>query len=418
MTFQYMKVLQLPAYYYPEHAASSYLGDNIREALCDNGYDVEIFVPTPCRGISPEVRKNYKNKRNESLYDGKLTIHRFSVYAEGKNPLLRALRYFLCCCRHFYCGIKAKNIDVVFLASTPPIQGALGVLIKKWRKVPFVYNLQDIFPDSLVGTGFTKKGDLLWNIGRVIENFTYRNADKIIVISEDFKKNIMAKGVPEKKIEVVYNWVDEKVVRPVKKEENPLYEEFGLDKNIFYIVYAGNLGHAQNIEIILHAAKNVENMDIKFLIFGNSTQSIRYIEMAKDKNLTNVQFLPIQPYERVSYVYSLGNVAIVSCKKGFGSIGMPSKTWSILASGIAVLANFDGGTDMQHIIESNKVGLFTEADNLDTFTDAILELYNNQEECAEMGKRGREFILANLTRKVGTQKYVDVIKSVVNSKQK
>ncbi len=98
-------------------------------------------------------------------------------------------------------------------------------MVKKFRHIPIVYNLQDVFPDSLVGTGLAKKGGLLWKIGRVIENFTYRNADKIIVISEDFKRNIMAKGVPEEKIEVIYNWVDENAIVPVKEEDNDLFDE-------------------------------------------------------------------------------------------------------------------------------------------------------------------------------------------------
>ena len=87
-----------------------------------------------------------------------MIVHRFPMYAEGKNPIMRALRYFLCSCEYLYYGITIKNVDVLFLASTPPIQGALGALIKKWRKIPFVYNLQDIFPDSLVGTGFANIG--------------------------------------------------------------------------------------------------------------------------------------------------------------------------------------------------------------------------------------------------------------------
>lgn len=90
-------------------------------------------------------------------------------------------------------------------ASTPPIMGATCAMIKMNLNIPFVYNLQDIFPDSLYNNGLAKKEGILWKIGRMIENFTYRHADKIIVISEDFKKNIMAKGVPEEKIVVVYN---------------------------------------------------------------------------------------------------------------------------------------------------------------------------------------------------------------------
>lgn len=99
-------------------------------------------------------------------------------------------------------------------------------MVKMFTQQPIVYNLQDIFPDSLVGTGLAKKGGLLWKIGRVIEDFTYKHADKIIVISEDFKKNIMAKGVPEDKIVVVYNWVDQNAVVNVPREKNKLFDKY------------------------------------------------------------------------------------------------------------------------------------------------------------------------------------------------
>src|SRR3712207_2163570 len=220
-----MKILFETAYFSPETAASSYLGDNIREALCKAGYHIELYAPTPCRGISKEVRKEYKIKKEETMYDGMMTIHRFSMYAEGKSPILRTLRYVLCWCAHLWKGLHAKDIDAIFLASTPPIQGMLGAFIKKFRGIPFVYNLQDIFPDSLFNNGLANKGGMLCKIGRVIEDFTYKHADKIIVISEDFKKNIMAKGVPEEKIVVVYNWVDQNAVVDVPREDNKLRSE-------------------------------------------------------------------------------------------------------------------------------------------------------------------------------------------------
>ena len=277
-----MRILFETAYFTPETAASSYLGDNIREALCKSDCHIELYAPTPCRGISKEVRDEYKNKKEETVYDGMMTIHRFSMYAEGKNPFLRTLRYGLCWCAHLWKGLCAKDIDVTFLPSTPPIQGMLGAFIKKFRGIPFVYNLQDIFPDSLVGTGMTHKGSLLWKIGRKIEDFTYNHADKIIVIGEDFKRNIMAKGVPAEKIEVVYNWVDENAVVPVAKEENPLFEEFGISREKFHVVYAGNLGNAQNIDVIVDAAKELSGRDdLEFLIFGTGGLKEQFVEKVK-----------------------------------------------------------------------------------------------------------------------------------------
>lgn len=411
-----MKVLFLPAYFHPETAASSYLGDNIRDALCNDKISIELYVPTPSRGISEEDREKYKKLKFETLSNGYLYVHRFSMFAEGKNPVLRALRYTLCWIKQFNRGIVAKDIDCIYLASTPPIQGVLGGMLKKFKKVPFVYNLQDIFPDSLVGTGLAKKDGLLWKIGRRIENFTYRNADKIIVISQDFKRNIMAKGVPEEKIEVIYNWVDENAITPVKDEENELFEEFGISRDKFRVVYAGNLGNAQNIEIIVNAARRLkDNPQIEFIIFGKGGLEDEIKATKAKEQLDNLKILPLQPYERVAKVYGLGHVCIVACKPGLGGAAMPSKTWSIMSSGRAVLANFDEG-ELKEIVENNHCGVFTKAGDLENFVAAIEELSQHPEQCAEMGKNGRQFILENLTREVGTRKYVEVIKSVVNNK--
>lgn len=412
------KILLLPAYFYPENAASLYIAQNRYEAFAKNGFEMVAFVPSPTRGISKEIREKYKGTKKEKMYDNKMLVYRFSMFSEKKNPLLRALRYTLCAVKQFnrsVFSIESHDCNVLFIASTPPIQGALAAIIKKVRKnhISIVYNLQDVFPDSLVGTGMTHKGSLLWKIGRRIENFTYRNADKIVVISQDFKKNLIDKGVTDEKIEVIYNWVDENAVVPVKDDENELFEEFGINRESFRVVYAGNLGNAQNIEIIVNAARMLkDNSKIQFIIFGKGGLE-EEIKTAKAKEqLDNLFILPLQPYERVSKVYSLGHVCIVACKPGLGGAAMPSKTWSIMSSGRAVLANFDEG-ELKEIVEKNNCGAFTKAGDLEGFVSTIENLSQHPEQCAEMGVNGRQFILDNLTRAVGTQKYVNVIKSVM-----
>ena len=332
------------------------------------------------------------------------------MYGEGKNPLFRALRYVFCWCAQFWKGLCAKNIDLIYLASTPPIQGVLGGVLKKMKKIPFVYNLQDIFPDSLAGTGLARRGGLLWKIGRVIENITYKYADKIIVISEDFKRNIMAKGVPEEKIVVVYNWVDEEAVKHVPREENILFDRYGLERGKFYITYCGNIGLTQNMDMLLEVAKELEpENDIQFVLIGEGAYKATVQEIIKEKLIKNVTLLPFQPYEDISHVFSLGDVGLVISKPGVGENSVPSKTWSILSASRPVLANFDEN-ELKEIVEKHKCGVFTKAGDKAAFKKAILDLYRNGAQCREMGENGRRFILENLTRAVGTQKYVDVIK--------
>lgn len=428
-----MKLLFLTSYFSPETAASSYLGDNVREALCNEGVRVELYTPTPCRGITPEQRKEYckKDHRCEKMYDGKMTVHRFSLYAEGNNPIMRALRYVFCWIKQFNRGLSAKDIDCIYLASTPPIQGILGASLKKFKKVPFVYNLQDIFPDSLVGTGLAKKDGFLWKIGRKIEDFTYRHADKIIVISEDFKRNIMAKGVPEDKIVVVYNWVDEQAVVSVPREKNMLFDKYHLDRNKFYITYCGNIGLTQNLEMLVAASDELSDKnDIQFVLVGNGAYWKTLVDKLKEKRsmssvkaddgteaLTfgNITLLPFQPYDDISHVFSLGDASIIISKPGVGENSVPSKTWSIMSAERPVIANFDEN-EIKSILADNHCGIFTKAGDKESFKNAILELYAHRELCEVYGANGREFVMANLTKEVGTQKYVDVIKSVVKGK--
>ena len=406
-----MNILLLTAYHYPEQVASSYLGNNLREAICNSEIGIDLYAPTPTRGVSEEVRNEYKNKKIETFYDGKLVVHRFSMFREGKNPLLRAIRYILCMMKHFYCGLRAKDIDLIYLASTPPIQGILGGLLKKIKGVPFIYNLQDIFPDSLAGTGLAKKGGLIWKIGRVIENFTYRNADKIIVISEDFKRNIMAKGVPEDKIVVVYNWVDQNAVQHIDRKDNKLFDLYHLDRNKFYVSYSGNIGLTQNMDMLLEVAQELETEqpNIHFVLIGEGAYKKQVTQIVEQKGLKNVSLLPFQPYEDISHVFSLADAGLVISKPGVGENSVPSKTWSILSASRPVLANFDEN-ELKAIVEENQCGIFTKAGDKAAFKQAIIDLYNDPQKCEEYGLNGRKFIMENLTKEVGTQKYVDVIK--------
>lgn len=403
-----MKAIFPCSYYLPETAASLYITDNIVHACAENGLEVDLYTPTPTRSV-PE---GAKWEREERLVNGKLRVHRFHLYGEGKNPLLRAFRYFLGELEllHF---CMWKDYDVAFIDSTPPIQGLKMPLIKWFRRKPTVYNAQDIFPDSLVGTGLTREGSLIWKIGRIVEEITYKYADKIIVISEDFRKNLLAKGVPADKIVVVYNWVDQNAVVDIPRERNILFDKYGLDRSKFYIEYSGNIGLTQNMDMLLDVMKDlkVSHPEIALVLVGEGAYKKQVEEIVIRDGLTNVAMLPFQDYKDISQVFSLGDAGLVISKPGVGANSVPSKTWSIMSASRPVLANFDEN-ELKQIVEEHNCGIFTKAGDKEAFKQSILTLYNNRDRAVEMGKNGRQFIMDNLTREVGTQKYVDVIKEV------
>lgn len=407
-----MKLIIPISYYYPEQCAGIFVLDDLMHVLAEHGDSSVLYAPTPQRN----VRVDMPWSRDEYECDGKIHIHRFHMYKEGKNPLLRALRYCFCELAYMH-HLLWDKYDVAFIDSTPPIQGLKLPIVRLFRKCPVVYNAQDLFPDTLSGTGLAKKGGLLWKIGLWVARVTFNNTDKIIAISEDIKRTLVEeKGIPADKVVVVYNWVDSDAVVPIKKEENPLFEEFGLSRDKFHVVYAGNLGNAQNINIVVDAATRLrDNEDLEFVVFGSGGLENDIRARIEAEGLKNLRLLPLQPVERVKYVYSLGDVCLVSCKEGLGGSAMPSKTWSILSCGRPVLANFDEG-ELQMILTRNELGVFTKAGDLDGFVEAIRQLAAEPEKCAEMGARGRQFILDNLTKDAGTRKYAEVLRSVCESK--
>ena len=400
-----MKAFFPYAYYYPEQCAGIYVLDDVMEALAEQGIESYLSVPTPTRNVAPDA----KWFRTEKMHDGKVIIHRFRMYGEGENPILRAFRYLLCEMKQLHFMLW-KDYDVAFIDSTPPIQGLKLPIVRLFRKKPIIYNVHDLFPETLSGTGLANQGSLLWKIGMWVSNVTFRNSDKIIAISNDIKRSMVARGVPAEKIKVVYNWVDENAVRPVAKEDNPLFEEFGLSRDKFTIVYAGNLGNAQNIGIVLDGAKELP--EVQFTVVGSGGLENEIRKRIEEDKLKNVHLNPLQPVEKVSYVYSLGDACIVSCKKGLGGSAMPSKSWSIMSCGRPVVASFDEG-ELKQIIEDNHCGVFSHAGNVQEFVSAIKSLEENPSRCTEMGTNARKFILDNLTKAVGAKKYVDTIKSVV-----
>ena len=396
-----MRILFLNAYFFPEKIAFSHLEQDLIEGFLTDGHEICVLCPTPTRGISMETARQYSKVKEEVLYDGRVQVKRFWAPREGCNPIVRAFRYIWCNFRQYQIGKKYKGLDIIFAVSTPPTQGFLGGKLCKKLSCSMIYNLQDVFPDSLVTTGLAKKDSLLWKIGRKIEDYTYRNADKIIVISNAMKENILAKGVPEEKIAVIPNWIDVESVKPVDKQNNRLFEEYSIDNEKFTVVYAGNLGAAQGADVVLEAAKMLP--DIQFVIFGGGTG----FEKAKQEaqKLPNVIVHPLLPQERVPEVYSLGDICLITCKKGVGSSGMPSKTWSIMACNRPIVAAFDTDSELSEILKSANAGICVEPENAELLAQAIGEMKENTHRYTG----GRDYVCKNASRTVCVSKYVEIL---------
>lgn len=404
-----MRLIYFVQYFWPEKASGMQLVEDLLEGFAAQGWYVDLYTPTPTRGVTKEQRKAYAKMRIEKKCGGKVTIHRMHLYGEGRNFIARAFRYFIFSIECFWKAITVPA-NFIFTGSGPPTQGVIVGLAKIVSGKKFIYNLQDIFPDSLVTAGICSEKSPLMKVGRWMERFTYRHADVIITISDDMKDNVLRKGVPPEKVAVVRNWIDTDKVKPVTREENRLFDELNLPREQFYVVYAGNLGRVQGVEVIVEAARLLkDHLDIQFVIFGNGSEEESIKKLSAD--LSNLSIFDLQSIERVSEVYSMGDVAIIPCKPGTGGSGMPSKTWTIMATGTPIIASFDLGGEMEQIMREADCGFCAEAGNAEKLSDAILELYDDFERKVKMGLDARNYVEEYACKETCVRQYIEDIES-------
>ena len=416
-----MKILRLSGYYYPEQVASSHLIDDLEEAFEKEGFLSDVYVPVPSRNVDESLKEKYQNMLYEERRGGTIRVHRFLLSNEKKGAISRAIRYLKQNIKQYKLGKKAKDIDLIFASSTPPTQGFLcgkakKKLCKKYkRNVPFIYNLQDIFPDSLVSAGMTKKGSLIYKIGRKIENYSYKMADKIIVISEGFKSNLVQKGVDESKIVVIPNWIDSSKVISIDRKDNVLFDRYNLDRNKFYVTYSGNLGLSQNLDMLLDIAKEFKDeiKDLHFVLIGEGAKKEELQKRIEEEQIKNVDILSFQPYSDIAHVFSLGDVGLIISKSKVGGSSVPSKTWSIMSAKRPIIASFDEDSELFRLVKEEKLGLTAKADDKEELKNAIRQLYSNREEAMFMGETARKYVEENLNKEKCVGAYIDLIKSLV-----
>lgn len=204
----------------------------------------------------------------------------------------------------------------------------------KRRGMQVVTMLQDVWPDNAVQSGLLREGSLLYRFFEHFQRYVYRNSHRLICISHDMKAFLVSKGVPEEKITVIYNWgyTDETVDIPW--EENAFVKKYDLSEDVFYPIYAGNIGRMQNVELVLRAAQRLrDRQDIRFLIIGAGARKDAIVKMAEEMQLSNVEFLPFQPSELATSIYSAAGVNLIPLVPGGVKTALPSKTGVVLSCG-------------------------------------------------------------------------------------
>jgi colanic acid biosynthesis glycosyl transferase WcaI len=296
-------------------------------------------------------------------------------------------------------GRPAGRPDAVLAMSPPLTLGTAGWLAARRWGVPFVFNIQDVFPDVAVELGAITNPRVI-RLASWLERWSYRRSDAVTVLSDDLKDNLVGKirgTVPDAddRIRVIPNFVDTAAITPRDPEAGDYRREHGLS-GTRVVMYAGNVGFSQSLDLVLAAARAVgerpDMADVRFVINGGGSARPQIEEQAA--GLDNVVFVDFQPKARLPEVLAAADVHVVPLRRGLARSSVPSKTYSILASGRPVVASVDEGTEVARVVEGAGAGLAVPPDDPDAFTKALVTLLDDPERAAAMGRSGREFVEA------------------------
>ena len=297
--------------------------------------------------------------------------------------------------------LKLKDVDVLF--EDVSYSSFWAVKAAKMKGIKVVAMLQDVWPDNAVQSHLISEGSFLYKYFEMWQKSVYKNADKLICISDDMKDFIVSKGVDTDKIEVIYNWGYSDDVVDIPWEENEFVKKYNLSRDKFYAIYAGNIGKMQNVEIVVNAAKELQDReDIQFLIIGDGARREAIEEMAS--GLKNVTMLPIQPRELATHIYSAAGVNIIPLVAGGTKTAMPSKTGVVLSCGQPVVFCFDASERFVNTVKESRAGMVVYPTDYKALANAICNLKGSQ--------KGKEyqFFLSTFQRISNIEKYKEMVR--------
>jgi colanic acid biosynthesis glycosyl transferase WcaI len=291
-------------------------------------------------------------------------------------------------------GRRPGRPDAVLAMSPPLTLGAAGWAAAKRWTVPYVFNIQDVFPDVAVELGAITNPAVI-RAASWLERWSYRRADAVTVLSDDLRDNLVAKierrvADPLDRIRVIPNFVDTETIRPADPEAGAYRREHDLVGRQV-VMYAGNVGFSQSLDLVLAAARALaDRPEVVFVINGGGSARLDLEREAA--GMANVRFVDFQPKERLPEVLAAADVHVVPLRRGLARSSVPSKTYSILASGRPVVASVDEGTEVARVVEQAGAGLAVPPDDPGAFTAAITKLLDGPEQARAMGAAGRAFV--------------------------
>ena len=403
-----MKLIILTQYFPPEVGAPQNRLYEMAIRLQKKGVEIEVLTAMP-NYPSMEIHEEYKGKWYVREEMNGMRIHRAWIWVgKSKSILPRLLNYFSFVFTSLWIGcFKLSKADYLLCESPPLFLGISAVLFKRTKKAKLIFNVADLWPESAEKLGLITNKTLLKITSR-LEEYLYKSSALITGQAQGIVKNIQQR-FPSKTVYWLPNGVDLSFYNP-DKTSTRWREENGFAPNDFIILYAGIIGHAQALEIVLKSAALTKKQPaIKWILLGSGPEKEKLLAMQKEMNLTNVYFYPPVPKSTMPEILKAVDASLVPLRKIDLFLGIiPSKVFEAMAMKIPLLLGVDGESK-ELFIEQGKAGLAFIPEDAEDLVKNALHLYNNKEESLKFGENGRSYAEANFNRDTIAEKFYNFL---------
>ena len=388
-------IVVLCPHFAPDTAPTGVVMTRIVEELVERGHEVHVVTSLPWYR-QHQVEKEWQGNRKSCEITPWGSITRVSPFAgKDKSYIARRAVGFigfsaLLGVRGIFAGGARRRAHAVIAMSPPLTLGLTGWLVARVRRAPLVFNIQDVFPDAAIATGKITNRRII-GLARWLERTSYRASDAVVVLSQDLQKNLEAKVSPKvaQRVHVIANFVDSENIVP--RSTSTAYRKEHAGNADTVVMYAGNVGFSQSIHLLIDAARALPR--VMFIVNGEG--SARSELEAQAAGVFNIRFVNYQDASRLSEVLASADVHVVPLKTGLGAVSVPSKAYSIMAAGRPLLAAIDADSEVARIVENVGCGRVVAPDQPEAFIAALSSMLENREEMAEMGAKGRLWVVEN-----------------------
>ena len=391
-----VNILFLGMNYSPEPTGIGPLTTDLCEHLALQGHEVSVVTAVP---HYPEwaIYPDYRGKVFVKEQRNGVTLRRGYVHLPKNSTTIQRIAYDTSICfSALYWGLMSRKVDVIF-AISPPLQlGVVGCLLSQIKRSVFVFQVQDLALDAGMALGMLKNNAII-RVARASESLIYRRAQSIFVIGNGLFESLRKRGVSESKIKVLSNWVDTDIIRPLERN-NAFRQQHGLVGKLVAL-HAGNIGAKQDLGNVIHAASLLaRRRELVFMLVGEGSQKAALKEMVAELNLENVRFLPLQPKESLSEMFSAADVLLLNQVPGLADVVLPSKLLTYMAAGRPIIASIDPDSESANYVRKAECGLVILPQKPDLLAKAITRVVDSPSSI-KLGEKARAFAEKNFARR-------------------